>query len=96
MRYFSPIVRVLARVVGDPGHDVSMGHAVAAELVGHETHGFLALTLQEFSEESPRCTPVPTRLDEEVDQVTVLVPREHPCHAVCHADNEGLWWVLTG
>ena len=52
-----------------------MGDAVAAQLVGHETHGFLALTFQEFPKESPRGTPVPTRLHEEVDQVTVLVHR---------------------
>ena len=52
-----------------------MGHAVAAQLVGHETHGFLSLTFQEFPKESARRSPVPTRLDEEVDQVTVLIHR---------------------
>ena len=51
-----------------------MGHAVAAELIGHETHGFLALTLQQLSKESPRRAPVPAGLDEKVDQVTVLIP----------------------
>ena len=45
----------------------------AAQLVGHETTRFLSLTLQELSEESPRRTPVPTGLDEKVNQVTVLV-----------------------
>jgi hypothetical protein len=59
--------------VGDPGHDVPMGDAVATQLVGHETRRFLSLTPQEFSKESPRGTPVPTRLDEEIDQVPVLV-----------------------
>jgi len=52
-----------------------MGDAVAAQLVGHETRRFLSLSLQECSKESPRRTPVPTRLDEEIDQVTVLVNR---------------------
>ncbi len=52
-----------------------MGHAVAAELIGHETHWFLSLTLQELSKESPRRTPVPTRLDEKVNQVPVLIHR---------------------
>ena len=75
MRCLGPIVRVLARVVGDQGYDVPMGHAVAAELIGHETHRFLPLTLQEFSKESPRRLPVPTRLDEKVDQVPVLIHR---------------------
>ena len=56
-----------------PGHDVPLGNSVAAQLVGHETTRFLSLALQEFSEESPRRTPVPTGLDEKVNQVTVLV-----------------------
>ena len=73
MGYFGAIVRVLGRVVGDTGHDVPMGNSVAAQLVGHETTRFLSLTLQELSEESPRRTPVPTGLDEKVNQVTVLV-----------------------
>ena len=73
MGYFGAIVRVLGRVVGDTGHDVPLGHSVAAQLVGHETTRFLSLTLQEFSEESPRRPPVPTGLDEKVNQVTVLV-----------------------
>ena len=61
--------------MGDPGRDVPMCDSVAAQLVGHETHWFLPLTLQEFPKESPRRTPVPARWDEEVDQVTVLVHR---------------------
>ena len=73
MGSFGAIVRVLGRVVGDTGHDVPLGHSVAAQLVGHETTRFLSLTLQELSEESPRRTPVPTGLDEKVNQVTVLV-----------------------
>ena len=73
MGYFGAIVRVLGRVVGDTGHDVPLGNSVAAQLVGHETTRFLSLTLQEFSKESPRRTPVPTGLDEKVNQVTVLV-----------------------
>ena len=50
-----------------------MGDTVAAQLVGHEPHGFLSLTLQQSAKESPRCTPVPTGLYEDVNQVTVLV-----------------------
>ena len=73
MGCFGAIVRVLGRVVGDTGHDVPMCNSVAAQLVGHETTRFLSLILQEFSEESLRRTPVPTGLDEKVNQVTVLV-----------------------
>ena len=50
-----------------------MCDAVATQLVGHEPHRFLSLTLQELSEESPRGTAVSAGLDEEVDQVPVLV-----------------------
>ena len=52
-----------------------MGDTVAAQLVGHEPQGFLSLTLQQSAKESPRCTPVPTGLYEDVDQVTVLIHR---------------------
>ena len=61
--------------MGDQGHDLPMCDSVAAQLVGHQTHGFLALTLQQFSKETPRRAPVPTGLDEKVDQVPVLVDR---------------------
>ena len=52
-----------------------MGDTVAAQFVGHDPRGFLSLTVQEFSKESPRCTPVPTGLYKDVDQVTVLIDR---------------------
>ena len=72
---FGAIVRVPGRVVGDQRHDVPMGDSVAAQLVGHETDRFPSLTFQESPKESPRRTPVPARLDEEVNQVSVLVHR---------------------
>jgi hypothetical protein len=50
-----------------------MGDTVAAQFVGHEPDWFLSLTLQQASKESPRCPRVPTRLDEKIDQVTVLI-----------------------
>ena len=47
------LVRVLGRVMKYQGHDVPMGDTVAAQLVGHETHRLLPLTLQEFPKVSP-------------------------------------------
>ena len=73
MRCLGAIVRVLARVVGNPGHDLPMGNTVAAQLVGDETTRCLPLTLQESAKECPRCTAVPTRLDEDVDHIPVLI-----------------------
>ena len=52
-----------------------MGDTVAAQLVGHEPHGFLSLTVQQSAEESPRCPRVPTGLYEDVDQITILIHR---------------------
>jgi len=75
VRHFGAIVRVARRVVDDEGHDLPMRDSVAAQLVGHQTDGLLSLPLQEFSKESPRRTPVPARLDEEVDQGTILIHR---------------------
>ena len=50
-----------------------MCDTVAAQLVGHEPHGFLSLPLQQSAKESPRGPRVPTGLYEDVDQVTVLI-----------------------
>ena len=50
-----------------------MGDAVAAQLVGHETRRCPSLPPQESAKEPPRRTPIPTRSDEEIDQVPVLV-----------------------
>ena len=52
-----------------------MCNTVAAQLVSHESHRFLSLTLQQSSKESPRCTRVPTGLYEDVNHVTVLIHR---------------------
>ena len=61
--------------MGDHRHDVPRGDTVAAQLVGHEPHGFLLRTVQQSAEESPRCPRVPTGLHEDVDQITVLIHR---------------------
>ena len=56
-------------------HDVPMGDAVAAQLVGHQPNRFLSLPLREFPKESPRRAPVPAGLNGKINQVTVLVDR---------------------
>ena len=75
MGSFGAIVRVAGRVVGDRRHDVVMSDTVAAQLVGDETTRFLPLAPQESPKESARRAPVPTRLDENVDHVAVLIHR---------------------
>ena len=86
MRDFGTIVRVLGRVMGDQGHDVPMCDTVAAQLISHETRRFLSLPLQEFPKESPRRTPVPAGLDEEVDQVPVVC--QNSAEGLNHAGTE--------
>ena len=61
--------------MGDPGHDLSIGDTVAAQLVGDETNGFPTLALQESPKESPGRTSVPTTLYEDVNHVPVLIHR---------------------
>ena len=50
-----------------------MCDTVAAQLVGHETHRLLPLTLLEFPKESPCRAAISTGLDEDIDQVPVLI-----------------------
>ena len=50
-----------------------MRDTVASKLVCNETERFPSLTLQELPEESPRRTPVPTGLYENVDHIAVLI-----------------------
>ena len=59
--------------MGDRGHDFPMCNTVTSQLVGSETKRFSSLTLNEFPKESSRRTPVTTRLDEDVEHVTVLI-----------------------
>ena len=75
VRCLSPIVRVPARVVGHQRYYLSMRNPIAAKLVRHETKRITTLTLQEFSKEPLRCSPVPPSLNENVDYVSVLIDR---------------------
>ena len=61
--------------MGDHRQDVPRGDTVAAQLVGHEPHGFLSLPVQQSAEESPRGPRGPTGVCEDVDQITVLIHR---------------------
>ncbi len=50
-----------------------MRDTVASKLVSNETKRFPSLTLQELLKESPRRTPVPTGLYENVDHIAILI-----------------------
>ena len=73
VRDLSPIVGVLSSVVGHGRHQPAMRCCVAAQLVGNETPGLASLCGQQPVEEALSGQPIPTRLDEDVDRVAVLV-----------------------
>ena len=50
-----------------------MSGAIAPQLVGDQSPWLPPLTLQELAEEALSCTPITTRLDEDVNGVSVLV-----------------------
>ena len=73
MRYLAPIVRILRRVMRHQRHHRAMCDAITSEFVGHKSERFATLALQESAEEPSRCSPIPARLHEDVDHVSVLV-----------------------
>jgi len=70
---FSTIVGVAPCVVNNGRHHNSMRCAVAPQLVGHQAPRFASLALQELAKEPLGCSPIATRLDENVDDVPVLI-----------------------
>ena len=75
MRDLRTIIRVWGCVVHDEGHDGLMGDTVASQLVGDEATRFLSLALEQPPKESPCRTPIPPRLDKDIDHVAVLIHR---------------------
>ncbi len=57
----------------DGRHDASMGRAVTSQLVGDQPTGLAALPLQQLAEEAFRGSPITARLDENIDDITILV-----------------------
>ena len=62
MRHLRPVVRVLRSAVLHGRH-----------LVGDQLAGETTLFLQQFSKESDRGTSIPSRLDQDIKDVTVLI-----------------------
>ena len=73
VRDLRPIVRVLVRDVDDRRHRHPARRRVAAQLVGDEPARDAALALQQCPEGPRGGAPIPSRLDQDVDQVPVLV-----------------------
>ena len=69
------IVRVLISDVDHRRHHDAGGGGVGAQLVGDQSSRDTALGFQQRPKESDGCSPIPVRLHEDVQDVTVLVDR---------------------
>ena len=70
---FCSIVRVLFGVMIHRRHDRPERRAVTLQLVGDQAERNLSLPLKGLAKEPLRCMTVASRLDEDVDHVTVLI-----------------------
>src|SRR5262249_3244476 len=73
MRDFSAIVSVAASVVGHMRQHRSECGSITLQLVSDDPKWFFALVSQQSLKESLGCTPIPMRLNENVDDVAVLI-----------------------
>jgi len=73
VRDFSTIVGISAGVVEDGRHHSSMRCPIAPQLVGHQAPRFASLALQELAKEPLDCSPIATRLDENVDDFALRI-----------------------
>ena len=75
LRYLGAIIRILTRPMDHRRHHRAARGRVTAELVGEQPARDAALALQQFSEEPGGGAPIPSRLDQGVEDVAVLVDR---------------------
>ncbi len=73
MRAFRPVVRIVAGVVNDTGHNSAVCGGMAPQLVGPQPPGFASLTFQESTEEAVGGPLIATGLDQEVNDIPVLI-----------------------
>ena len=72
---FGTVVLVLLGAMDDGRHRRPLRGAIASELVGDQPPRHVALTLQQLAKEALGGFPVATRLDENIDHVTILINR---------------------
>ena len=73
MRNLDAIVGIGLGIVGHTGQDGSPGSSIALQLVGHDPEWFLALTAQQSAKESLGCKLIAARLQQNLDDITVLI-----------------------
>ena len=67
------VVRVLIGAVKHRWHHRATGGRVTTQLVGNQASRHVPLVLQQLAKESHRGVPIPSRLHEDVEDVTVLI-----------------------
>ena len=73
MRNLDAIVGILLGIVGDTRQDRSTGSSIALQLVGDDPEWLLALTAQQSAKEPLGCTLIAARLQQNIDDITVLI-----------------------
>ena len=73
MRDLCAVVGILVRTVRHRWHHSSACRGVAAQLVRDEPTGAATLCLQQFPKDPDGGAPIPSRLDEDVEDFAVLV-----------------------
>src|ERR1700753_1006197 len=75
MRILCPVVEALVLPVLNAGHNLPLGSAIAAQLVGDQHTGHLQLPLEQLAEQAPGGLPVAPPLDENIEKEPLLVDR---------------------
>ena len=73
MRKLSPVVGILSRIVSNARQDRSLRSTIALQFVGDDPERFFTLTSHQSAEEPLGCLLIATRLQQNVDDITVLV-----------------------
>ena len=75
MGVFSPVIEALVLPVLDPGHDLPLGGAIAAQLVSDQHTGRSQLRLEQLAEQALGGLLVATALHEDVENEPLMVNR---------------------
>jgi hypothetical protein len=73
MRNLGAIVGIRLGIVGNTWQDSSPGSSIALQLVGDNPVRLLALTAQQFTKEPLGCTLIAVRLQQNIDDITILI-----------------------
>ena len=73
MQKLGAIVGIWLGIVGNTRKGRSPGSTIALQFVGDDQERLLALTAQQFAKESLGCTLIAARLQQNIDDITVLI-----------------------